>query len=60
MAVHKAVLSERCSTSRVAEDVESSFLISVAVRVIEAHPMTGQVLQGGLTKIAKIGRTVFP
>ena len=53
VAVHKSVLSERCSTGSVAEDVESSFLICVTVRVIEAHQMTGQVLQGGTSKIAK-------
>ena len=51
VAVHKSVLSERCSTGSVAEDVESSFLICVTVRVIEAHPMTGHVLQGGLAKM---------
>ena len=51
VAVHKSVLGERCGTGSVAEDVESSFLIRVAVRVIEAHPMAGQVLQGGLTKM---------
>lgn len=51
VAVHKSVLRERCSTSRVAKDVESSFLVCVAVGVIEAHPMTGQVLQSGLAKM---------
>lgn len=51
VAVHKSVLGKRCSTGRVAEDVENCFLICVAVRAIEAHPMTGQVLQGGLTKV---------
>ena len=51
VAVHKSVFGERCSTGRVAEDIESSFLICVAVGVIEAHPMSGQILQGGLTKM---------
>ena len=43
-AIHETVLSQACSTDSVAEDVEGLFLICVAVRVIKAHPMTGQVL----------------
>ena len=36
--------------------LEKEFLIRVAVRVIKAHPMTGQVLQGGLAKM--VGKNV--
>ena len=51
VAVHESVLGECCSTSCVAEDVESCFLIRIAVGVIKAHTMTGQVLECGLTKM---------
>ena len=47
-AIHKSVLGKTACTGGVAEDVKCCFLIRVSVRVIEAHPMTGQVLQGGL------------
>ena len=35
------------------ENIEGCFLICVAVGVIEAHAMTGQVLQGGLAKMVR-------
>lgn len=36
------------------ENKEGCFLICVAVGVIEAHAMTGQVLQGGLAKMVHV------
>lgn len=56
-AVHKSVLSQAACAGRVFENVEGGFLICVAVGVIEAHAMTGQVLQVGTSKIAKIDGT---
>ena len=50
-AIHKSIFCEAACTGSMAEDVECRFLIRIAVRVIKAHPMTGQVLQGGLAKM---------
>ena len=50
-AVHKSILCKTACTDGVTENVEGSFLICVAIGVIEAHPMTGQVLQGSLAEI---------
>lgn len=52
-AVHKSVLGQAACAGRVFENVEGCFLICVAVGVIEAHAMTGQVLQGGLAKMVR-------
>lgn len=52
-AVHKSVLGQAACAGRVLENVEGGFLIRVAVHVIEAHPMSGQVLQGGLAKMVR-------
>ena len=52
-AVDKSVLGQAACAGRVLENVEGGFLIRVAVRVIEAHPMSGQVLQGGLAKMVR-------
>ena len=51
VAVHKSVLRQAGGTSCVLEDIECRFLICVAIGVIKAHPMTRQVLQGGLAKM---------
>lgn len=53
VAVHKSVLSQAACAGCVFEDVEGCFLISVAIGIIEAHAMTGQVLQGGLPKMVR-------
>ena len=53
LAVHKSVFRQCCSARSVAKDVEGSFLIRIPVRIVEAHPMTGQVLQSGLAKIIR-------
>ena len=52
-AIHKSVLGQAACAGRVFENVEGCFLICVAVGVIEAHAMTGQVLQSGLAKIIR-------
>ena len=52
-AIHKSVLGQAACAGRVFENVEGCFLICVAVGVIEAHAMTGQVLQGGLAKMVR-------
>ncbi len=52
-AVHKSVLGQAACAGRVFENVEGGFLICVAVGVIEAHAMTGQVLECGLTKMVR-------
>ena len=53
LAVHKSVFRQCCSARSVAKEVEGSFLIRIPVRIVEAHPMTGQVLQSGLAKIIR-------
>ena len=50
-AIHESILGKTACTGGVAEDIKCCFLIRVSVHVIEAHLMTGQVLQGGLAKI---------
>lgn len=52
-AVHKSVLGQAACAGRVLENVEGCFLICVAIGIIEAHAMTGQVLQGGLAKMVR-------
>ncbi len=52
-AVHKSVLGQAACAGSVFENVEGGFLICVAIGVIEAHAMTGQVLQGGLAKMVR-------
>ena len=52
-AVHKSVLGQAACAGRVFENVEGGFLICVAAGVIEAHAMTGQVLECGLTKMVR-------
>ena len=52
-AVHKSVLGQAACADCVFENVEGCFLICVAVGVIEAHAMTGQVLQGGLAEMVR-------
>ena len=49
-AVHEAVLGQAGCASSFVEDGEICFLIRVSVGIIEAHPMTGQDLEGGGTK----------
>ena len=55
-AIHESVLGQAACTGGMAENVERRFLIRVAVGVIEAHPMSGQVLQSGLAKM--VGKDV--
>lgn len=50
-AIHKSILGKAACTGSMAENIKCRFLISVAVRVIKAHPMTRQVLKCGLAKI---------
>ena len=50
-AIHKSILGKTTCTGSMTEDVKNRFLIRVSVRVIKAHPMSGQVLQGGLAKM---------
>ena len=45
VAVHKSVFTQTSRTGRVVEDVEGRFLVRIAVRVIEAHPMPEQVVK---------------
>ena len=53
VAIHKSVLGQAACAGCVFEDVEGCFLICVAVGVIEAHAMTGQVLECGLAKMVR-------
>ena len=50
-AIHKSILGKAACTGGMPENIKCRFLIRVSVRVIEAHPMSGQVLQGGLAEI---------
>ena len=50
-AVHKSVLGQASRAGCMLENVEGCFLICVAVGVIEAHAMTGQVMECGLAKM---------
>ncbi len=52
-AIHESVLGQAACAGCVLEDVEGCFLICVAVGVIEAHAMTGQVLECGLAKMVR-------
>ena len=52
-AVHKSVLSQAARAGRVFENVEGCFLICVAVGVIEAHAMIGQIPECGLAKMVR-------
>ena len=52
-AVHKSVLGQAACAGRVFENVEGGFLIGIAVGVIEAHAMTGQILECGLAKMVR-------
>ena len=45
-AVHEAVLRQAGGAGGFVEDGEVCFLVRISVAVIEAHPMTGQDLQG--------------
>ena len=49
-AVHEAVLRQAGCAGGFVEDGEVGFLVRISVAVIEAHPMTGQNLEGGGTK----------
>jgi len=49
-AVHEAVLCQAGCAGGFVEDGEVGFLVRISVAVIEAHPMTGQDLEGGGTK----------
>lgn len=46
-AVHEAVLRQAGCAGGFVEDGEVGFLVRISVAVIEAHPMTGQDLEGG-------------
>ena len=52
-AIHKSVLGQAACTGCMLENVEGCFLICVAVGVIEAHAMTGQILECGLAKMVR-------
>lgn len=49
-AVHEAVLRQAGCAGGFVEDGEVGFLVRISVGIIEAHPMTGQDLEGGGTK----------